>query len=249
MPALIFDFIPISSAYRRDSHGQHNWTRSRASILVFAVLGAFCSAIPMLHAQNLYTGPAGASAVMGLANWQIQRGSTESSFQLLASTAAGPQARSEARPDSSTPAKSGPGIYRDPYGRYSLTVPDGWTAEPQTGSGALQLSSGPSWAMFVTGGGSVPRDVSHQITQQIQAQFTGFQLLNEGDLQINGHASHGITATGVNPKGARVSVLVLSINVGSGHFLSMISSAPIDQARTVNGTIMQIAQSIRFGGK
>ncbi len=103
--------------------------------------------------------------------------------------------------------------------------------------------------MLVTGGGSDPRDVNHQITQQIQAQFTGFQLLNEGDLQINGHASHGTTATGVNPKGERVSVLVLSIRAGERHFLSMISSCPNNQAKAINATVMQIAQSIRFGGK
>lgn len=110
---------------------------------------------------------------------------------------------------------SKPGMYRDPGGRYTLTVPDGW---------------------------------SGQITQQIQAQFTGFQSLNEGDLQINGHPSHGTNATGINPKGERVSVLIVSIGAGSGHFLTVISSSPNDQAKTVNATIMKMAQSIRFGG-
>ena len=98
-------------------------------------------------------------------------------------------------------------------------------------------------------GGSEPRDVNHQVTQQIQAQFTGFQLLNEGDLQVSGHPSHGTTATGINPKGERVSVLVLSINAGSGHFLTVISSSPNDQAKAVNATVMQMAQSIRFAGE
>jgi hypothetical protein len=141
------------------------------------------------------------------------------------------------------------GMYRDPQGRFSLTVPEGWNAEPQADSGALQLSSGPNWAMLMTGGGSEPRDVNHQVTQQIQAQFTGFQLLNEGDLQVSGHPSHGTTATGINPKGERVSVLVLSINAGSGHFLTVISSSPNDQAKAVNATVMQMAQSIRFAGE
>jgi hypothetical protein len=149
----------------------------------------------------------------------------------------------------SASAQSGAGIYHDPYGRYSLTVPDGWTAEAQPNNGALQLSSGASWAMIVTGGGPNPREVNHQITQQIQAQFTGFQLLNEGDFQINGLDAHGSNATGMNPKGERVSVLVLSIRAGDQHYLSMISSAPNDQAKGVNATIMQIAQSIHFGRK
>ncbi|MGC1871028.1 MAG: hypothetical protein WA700_08735 [Acidobacteriaceae bacterium] len=156
---------------------------------------------------------------------------------------------SQAGENSAAPAQSGSGMYRDPWGRYSLTVPDGWTAESQAKTGTLQLSSGPNWAMLLAGSGGEPRDVNHQIIQQIQAQFTGFQLLNEGELQINGHAAHGTTATGVNPKGERVSVLVLSISAGGGHFLTVISSSPNDQAKTVNATIMQIAQSIRFSAK
>lgn len=364
MQALISDFITISLAYRRDSYRQRNRTRSLAAILVFAALCSFYAA-PVLHAQSLYTDPAGAFTVTVPANWQIQRdpgspmvsftnekyltsmsmgvihgnaattptadkelevvqsqfpgncpqakvqkrgratlsgisgafllvnctnskgglevmkfavaskpgmlvvfnsaspaanyqamlpafNSMEHSFKLLASAAAVPPARAEGRPvdaHPSTPAQSSSQLYRDPYGRYSLSLPDAWRAEPQASSGALQLSSGPSWAMLVTGGGSDPRDVNHQLTQQIHAQFTDFQMLNEGDFQINGHASHGTNATGMNPKGERVSILVLSINAGNGHMLSMISSTPNDQAKAINATLMQIAQSIRFGGK
>ncbi|MGA3015873.1 MAG: hypothetical protein ABSF62_02055 [Bryobacteraceae bacterium] len=158
-----------------------------------------------------------------------------------------------ARPpaQSSRPANSGSGRYRDPQGRYSLAVPAGWAVTPpaDAGAGNVQLSFGPSWAMLLLNSGSLPRDVNHQVTQQIQAQYTGFQLLNEGDLQVNGHPAHGSTATGVNPKGARVSVLVISINAGSGHFLTVVSSAPNDQAKSINDTVMQMAQSIRFAGE
>jgi hypothetical protein len=182
--------------------------------------------------------------------------SIEHSLKLLIATAqvqpterAQSAETSQAGEHSSTLSSSdGSGMYRDPWGRYSLTVPDGWSAEPQAKSGVLQLSFGPNWAMLITGSGGEPREVNHQITQQIQAQFIGFQLLNEGELQVNGHPSHGTNATGMNPKGERVSILVLSIGAGSGHFLTVISSSSNDQAKTVNATIMQMAQSIRFGG-
>jgi hypothetical protein len=84
---------------------------------------------------------------------------------------------------------------------------------------------------------------------QIQAQYKQFQVLNEGDFQNNGHAAHGTNATGINPKGARVSVLVVSISAGSGNYLILISSAPNDQAKQINGAVMQIAQSVRFAGE
>jgi hypothetical protein len=165
--------------------------------------------------------------------------SMEHSLKLLASTGT----------DSSAPMHSGSGMYQDPQGRYSLAVPDGWSATPQADSGSLQLSFGSSWAMVIAASGSDPVDVNHQVAQQIQSQFHDFKLLNEGNLQVNGHASHGTTATGVNPKGMRVSVLVLSISAGSGHFLTVISSSPNDQAKTINATVVQMAQSIRFAGE
>jgi hypothetical protein len=168
--------------------------------------------------------------------------SIEHSLKLL--TVAAPK-------QTSAPVHSGPKVYRDPQGRYRLAVPDGWAVTPpqDAGSGTVQLSSGLSWAMLMPSSGAQPRDVNHQVTQQIQAQFTDFKLLNEGDLQVNGHSAHGTTATGINPKGARVSILVLSIDAGSGHYLTVISSSPNDQAKNINAAVMQMAQSIRFGGE
>jgi hypothetical protein len=162
-----------------------------------------------------------------------------------------PAEPSRAPAQASAPANSGSGMYRDPQGRYSLAVPAGWAVTPpaDAGSGNVQLSFGPSWAMVLLSGGSQPRDVNHQMTQQIQAQYTGFRLLNEGDLQVNGHPAHGSNATGTNPKGVPVSVLIVSINAGSGHFLTVVSSAPNDQAKNINDTVMQMAQSIRFAGE
>jgi hypothetical protein len=148
--------------------------------------------------------------------------------------------------DFPSPGGSDSGAYHDPQGRYSLAVPSGWNTASDNGN--LTLSSGSSWVSVATSSGAQPADVNHQIVQQIQSQYKQFQILNEGDFQNNGHPSHGTNATGVNPKGVRVSVLVVSIGAGSGHFLVLISSAPNDQAKQINSTVMQIAQSVKFGG-
>jgi len=153
----------------------------------------------------------------------------------------------QSAPSSGSQTPAGSGVYRDPQGRYRLSVPDGWNTSVDNGT--LQVSSGSSWAVLTTGGGSQAGDVNHQVTQQIQVQYTQFQKLNEGDLLLNGHPAHGTTATGINPKGQRVSVLVLSIGAGSGNFLTVVSSSPNDQARAINATVMQMAQSIRFSGE
>jgi hypothetical protein len=141
------------------------------------------------------------------------------------------------------------GVYHDPRGRYSLAVPPGWTAKNDPASGTLQLASGQTWATVTTGSGATPADANSQITSQIQAQYKEFQILNQGDFQNNGHAAHGANATGINPKGVRVSVLVMTIAASGNNYLAIISSAPSDQAQQINGVIMQMVHSVRFGGE
>jgi hypothetical protein len=53
----------------------------------------------------------------------------------------------------------------------------------------------------------------------------------------------------VNPKGIRVSVLVMTISAGGGHFVTVVSNVPNDQAKEVNDTVVQVANSIRFAGE
>jgi hypothetical protein len=157
------------------------------------------------------------------------------------------QATSQPNGDFPSPGGADSGGYHDPQGRYSLAVPSGWNTASDNGN--LTLSSGASFVTVATSTGAKPADVSHQLVQQIQAQYKDFKLLNEGDFQNNGHAAHGTNATGINPKGVRASVLVVSIDAGSGHYLVLISSAPNDQAKQINSTVMQIAQSVRFAGE
>lgn len=142
---------------------------------------------------------------------------------------------------------SGPGVYRDPQGRYSLKIPVGWTAKSDA-SGAAQLSHGASAATVFASGGTKPLDVNHQVARQIQGQYEAFQLMNEGDLQIGGRPAHGANISAINQKGVQVSVLVVTVGAGGGNFLTIASSAPNEQAREINATVMEIAKSVRFEG-
>lgn len=226
----------INGAFRLVSCSDPN---GGAKVMKFAV----ASKPGLLLVLNSATPQASYAAVQPIFN------TMEKSFKVLRDASGQASSEPATAGEADASMQSGAQVFSDPQGRYRLTVPAGWSATPQADSGALELAFGPSWAMLMTGSGSVPGDVNHQVTQQIQAQFSGFQLLNEGDLLVNGHPSHGTTATGINPKGARVSVLVLSISAGSGHFLTIVSSSPNDLARKINATVMEMAQSIRFSGK
>ena len=147
------------------------------------------------------------------------------------------------------------GMYRDNQGRYSLVVPDGWSATPEPdGSGTLQLSRGNAWATvaLMEGAGdsaSRPVDIAHGILQDMQPQYQQAQLVSEGDFENNRHAAHGSNATGIDSHGAHVSVTVISIQARGLNFLSVVSSAPESEADEINGQILQMVKSIRFGGE
>ena len=144
------------------------------------------------------------------------------------------------------------GMYRDNQGRYSLVVPDGWSATPESdGSGTLQLSRGNAWATvaLMQGAGdsaSRPVDIAHGILQEMQPQYQQAQVVSEGDFENNRHAAHGSNATGIDSHGTHVSVTVISIQAQGLHFLSVVSSAPEGQADEINGQILQMVKSIRF---
>ncbi|HMG86641.1 MAG TPA: hypothetical protein VK574_13000 [Terracidiphilus sp.] len=147
------------------------------------------------------------------------------------------------------------GMYRDNQGRYSLVVPDGWSATPETdGSGTLQLSRGNAWATvaLMEGAGdsaSKPVDIAHGILQEMQPQYQQAELVSEGDFESNRHAAHGSNATGIDSHGAHVSVTVISIQARGLNFLSVVSSAPESQADEINSQILEMVKSIRFAGE
>ena len=145
-------------------------------------------------------------------------------------------------------------MYRDNQGRYSVVVPDGWTARPDTdGSGTLQLKHGSAWATIGlsmgTDEGSRPADVAHGILQELKPDYRQPQLLDESDFENHGHAAHGANATGIDRNGDHVAVTVVSIQAHGLYFLSVVSSAPNDQAHEINDQVMQMVKSIRFQGE
>jgi hypothetical protein len=162
----------------------------------------------------------------------------------------GMQGNAGAFPDPGSGAGvAGGGSFHDPKGRYSLTPPSGWNTAVDGNAGTATFSQGGSWATVATASGAQPAAANQKIVQQIQAQYKDFKILNEGDFQNNGHPAHGTNATGINPKGVRVSVLVVSIGAGGSNYVSIISSAPNDQAQQINGVIMQMVNSVRFAGE
>ncbi len=152
-------------------------------------------------------------------------------------------------------ARASSGVFRDNQGRYSLTIPQGWSAQTANdNSGALQLSRGQAWATvtWVQGTGddsSRPAQITHAILQDMQSQYQDAKLLGEGDFQSNGHPAHGANASGVDSHGVRVSVAVITVQVSGMNFLSIVCSNPDSESEQVSNQIKKMLDSVRFGGE
>jgi hypothetical protein len=116
-----------------------------------------------------------------------------------------------------------------------------------------QFSSGHNWVTLFwddVSPGAQASKVSHEVLEDLRSRFTKLELANEDDLQVNGHPAHTITSDGEDQKG-RCVLVVISVDGGSGHFLSVVaySPGPRDQSRDFNGAFLDMAQTIRFTGK
>lgn len=172
----------------------------------------------------------------------------QASFRLSGGGGGGAAMRPAAEPAGQMGQMGGGGgggnVFRDPQGRYSFTVPPGWNVNSSNGN--TMVMSGDAYAMFFAGSGSSAGQVAQSVAQQYTQQYKQVQVLNQGDTQVNGHPAHGINLTGINPKGVRASVLVISIDAGSGHILTVMSAVPNTQAQETNGLVMNMVNSIQF---
>lgn len=154
-------------------------------------------------------------------------------------------------PGTGAPATSS--TYRDNQGRYSLTVPEGWTATPESdGSGTLQLVRGSAWATVAltsADDSSQPADLNRAILQDLKPRYKHTALVNESGFTANGHPAFETDGSGIDSKGVRVSVMVVSIQAHGLDFLSVVASAPNHEAKETSDQMMRMLQSIRFGGQ
>jgi hypothetical protein len=139
-----------------------------------------------------------------------------------------------------------------PDGLYSLTVPEGWNISSSNGS--LKISSGDSWGIFdtATNQGSA-LDVAQKSAAQMKPMVSEWNVMNQGTFTTpNHHPSGGITAScSVSTKTGETHRVMLFVaqGAGSGHFLTMTSSADAAHSKEVNGLLMQAFNSVKFGGE
>lgn len=147
-----------------------------------------------------------------------------------------------------SPAAGGGQLYRDPGGRFTVSIPGGWTAAPQ--GGGVQISQGSSWMTIGPFAGVArPQDVVDQLQGQFAGQYKNFTRTKAGPFQLNGRAAALGMYEGVNPKGTAVALVVIGVaGPGQTQFAILSSVAQSDEG-SMNGAMQSMLNSIQFLGQ
>jgi hypothetical protein len=150
-------------------------------------------------------------------------------------------------------AASGGNTYNDPQGAFSIVIPQGWTASPQgdNGAGGVQIAQGASWAVISPFANvKQPSDVVINIAGQLQTQYKNMTIGQHGPSKFNGHLDMAFAMyTGINPKGAAVSIVIIGIAAPAGRYFAVMSSIPQSDTQGANRAMSAMVQSLHFAGE
>ena len=151
-------------------------------------------------------------------------------------------------PPPPAPAQASPGHpFKDPRGRYSLSIPPGW--EVSMAGDDPTFHNGASWIQVRIVTAKSPSAAVDQAADLFRSQFTAFNTINRGNTTIAGRASHGLNVDAITTAGQRVSVLLTAQPQGGKQYFVLVSSTPVAQAPQLNTSVMNLANSVHFSGE
>ena len=147
-----------------------------------------------------------------------------------------------------SPSSAGGQTYRDPQGRFSITIPAGWVID--TSAGNLKITHGDAWANFNTqsqAGG--PLKVAQSEALKMEQFMSDPKVLNQGDFNTAGkYPAGGITlGCTISTKSGPAHRIMLfnAIAAGNDNYVVMTSSADYDSGRALNAALAQAVDPIR----
>jgi hypothetical protein len=132
--------------------------------------------------------------------------------------------------------------YSDPRQRFTLVVPDGWTAEP-FGQG-VKIARGAAYDLVTDASGENPQGLVDGLTRQFGGQWTKFQQLKRGTATVAGQPAPFSFNSGVNPKGVPSFLKVLVVS-SEGRTFALIGSAPEKDFLALKAGFDRVEQSFQ----
>jgi hypothetical protein len=131
--------------------------------------------------------------------------------------------------------------YRDPRGRFTLQLPQGWNTT-QMNSDAVQFAALPAFVTILVLPSSDPGTMMSAMAKQTGTQWRNFAEAARGAANLGGRTGPSFTYSGTNPMGADANLQMLGVTDGSSTYVLMISAPKADFQRLKN-TFTQMVQS------
>jgi hypothetical protein len=130
--------------------------------------------------------------------------------------------------------------YRDPKGRFSITVPSGWTQTPGEGFFKLDRGSASTLVLAIDDFQS-PKDTVANILEEIGKRWRSFKQQDGEEVKFGAQPGFSAGGFGLNPSGVQAFVIVYAAARGSEGF-AMIVSAPTAEIQSINPDLQKIIE-------
>ncbi len=139
---------------------------------------------------------------------------------------------------------SGAPNYRDPQGRFTLRIPQGWNTV-QINNDAVQFSSGAAYVTLLSLPGTDPALTIGAVGTATGKQWKNFAEMRRGAVNFGERTGQYVTYSGINPTGSDSYIQLLDVTDGSLNYLLMTSAPRADFTR-LKSAFDQIEQSFRL---
>jgi hypothetical protein len=137
--------------------------------------------------------------------------------------------------------------YRDPQGRFAISVPDGWRATAS--NRGVVVAAGSAYAMVAPFDGAASSEqVVGTLGQQYASQWRNLQIVNRGPTPVSGVRGEYVVYQGINPNGVPALLRIAGAASG-GQAWAIVISAPLQEFNRLSPTLQQIEMSFAVGNR
>jgi hypothetical protein len=132
-------------------------------------------------------------------------------------------------------------VYRDPQGRFTLSLPASWI--PAQDENGVRFTRGRAYiaVLALKAQGSAQALLS-SVGQSVSAQWKDFQIFDSEAATFGGAQGVFTTAVGINPAGYRAFLAFYAVESGNTGYV-MLQSGPVEEMKNVDAEMDRIAQS------
>jgi hypothetical protein len=146
----------------------------------------------------------------------------------------------------SASTQPGNNIFRDRQGRFTVGVPQGWTATAMD-ENTVQIAAPPAYvtilAFQTTASGQA---IVSQLLAQVGSQWQGLEQVREDQVRLSGQPAYAVVCTGTNPRGVASALRIVGMSSGNSGYALMFS-VPVDQFDALKPALDGIERSFSVG--